>query len=110
MLVRPGRGLFRGTSGGAPAGLSAQTGVGAATWTGPAPTINGVGWSMLPGYGQATWTGPSPTVTLPVSVASGVGAATWTGPAPTVSGLVSGILDRAGSTIVDRAGSGIAAR
>ena len=89
-----------------PPGVVARTGVGAATWTGYAPSVSGVAWSVSLGYGAATWTGYDPAVGIAVTAAPGVGAATWTGYAPAVTGLQADgqIIDRFGNELIARNG------
>ena len=87
-------------------GVRVSLGVGAATWTGYAPSVSGVAWSVSLGYGAATWTGYDPAVGVAVTAAPGVGAATWTGYAPTVTGLQADgqIIDRFGNELIARNG------
>src|SRR6185503_18958164 len=65
------------------AGIDVQPGLGQATWTGFAPTIQ-TPVTVTPGLGQATWTGFAATIQVPLNVTPGLGQATWTGFAPTI--------------------------
>jgi len=69
--------------------ISIAPGAGAALFAGTVPTVSGTVFSFGdPGVGAASWTGPAPSVGV-LGTAPSVGAATWTGPAPTVTGLTS---------------------
>jgi len=65
-------------------------GVGAATWTGPAPITTLV--VPITTTASLTWTGFAPTLSLTLTITAGYGAASWSGHAPAITNFQRGMM------------------